>query len=202
MSPSTLSSERRSGQRLGLVLGLALIRQDYSLTEMNVRASDLFIIMILAQQSVRTVWDAHGDDAHAADHHHGDVDVGEDRHDGRTDGEGQSAQDVDDLYAEVKIIQVLLQYSYNHKRHTDEELHLNRSDGHISRFRIRTWTDGGSGGVNHQPPAAHLNPFVVVMKGGGVQWGLRGHTSRLSVKTGWQCLELMAVKAHHRPLYA
>ncbi len=84
---------------------------------MNARASDLFIIMILAQQSVRTVRDAHGDDAHAADHDHGDVDVGEDRHDGCTDGEGQSAQDVDDLYAEVKVIQVLLQYSYIHKTH-------------------------------------------------------------------------------------
>lgn len=71
--------------------------------------SDLFNVVILAQQSVRTVRDAHGDDSHAADHHHGDVDVWEDGHDGSTDREAQSAQDVDDLYAEVKVIQVLLQ---------------------------------------------------------------------------------------------
>lgn len=65
--------------------------------------------MILSQQSVRAVGDAHGDDSHTADHHHGDVDVGEDGHDGRTDREAQSAQNVNHLNAEVKVIQILLQ---------------------------------------------------------------------------------------------
>lgn len=37
--------------------------------------------MVLSQQGVRAVGDAHGDDAHAADHHHGDVNIGKDGHD-------------------------------------------------------------------------------------------------------------------------
>lgn len=44
----------------------------------------LFDLMILSQQSVRTVGDTHGDDAHAAYHHHGNIHIGEDCHDSRS----------------------------------------------------------------------------------------------------------------------
>lgn len=40
----------------------------------------LFHFVILSEQSVRTVGDTHADDAHAADHYHGNIHIREDRH--------------------------------------------------------------------------------------------------------------------------
>lgn len=40
----------------------------------------LFHFVILSQQSIRTVGDAHGDDAHSAYHHHGNIHIREDCH--------------------------------------------------------------------------------------------------------------------------
>lgn len=41
----------------------------------------LFYFVILSQQSIRTVGDTHGDDAHGADHYHRNIHIGEDSHD-------------------------------------------------------------------------------------------------------------------------
>lgn len=41
----------------------------------------LLDFMVLSEQSVGAVGDAHGDDAHATDHYHGYVDIREDGHD-------------------------------------------------------------------------------------------------------------------------
>lgn len=41
----------------------------------------LFHFVILSQQSIRTVGNTHGDDAHGADHHHGNIHIREDCHD-------------------------------------------------------------------------------------------------------------------------
>lgn len=40
----------------------------------------LFHFVILSKQSIRTVGDTHADDAHAADHYHGNVHIREDCH--------------------------------------------------------------------------------------------------------------------------
>lgn len=40
----------------------------------------LFHFVILSQQSIRTVGDTHGDDAHGAYHHHGNINIREDCH--------------------------------------------------------------------------------------------------------------------------
>lgn len=95
--------------------------------------------MILSQQSIRTVGDTHGDDAHGADHHHGNIHVREDCHDSssyggkkksyllaahiyfvllyyctvvHTDGKSKRSQDVDDLNAQIKVVEVLLKDSW------------------------------------------------------------------------------------------
>ena len=68
----------------------------------------LLVLVVLAQQSIGAVGDTHGDDAHGADHHHGNVDVREDRHDRSSQGEAQSTQDVDHLNAQVVVVQVFL----------------------------------------------------------------------------------------------
>lgn len=64
--------------------------------------------MVLPEQGVGAVGDAHGDYAHGADHDHGDIDVGEHGHDGRADGEAQRPQHVDDPDAQIVVVQVLL----------------------------------------------------------------------------------------------
>ena len=46
----------------------------------------LFHFMILSQQSIRAVGDTHGDDAHGADHRHGNIHVREDCHDSSSYG--------------------------------------------------------------------------------------------------------------------
>lgn len=56
----------------------------------------LFHFVILSQQSIRTVGDTHGDDAHGAYHHHGNIDVREHRHDSSS-FEGESRQIVTNL---------------------------------------------------------------------------------------------------------
>lgn len=67
--------------------------------------------MVLAEKGIGAVRDAHGDDTHAADHHHGYVDIGKDGHHRCADAEAKSAQYVDNPDAEVKVVQVFLEQS-------------------------------------------------------------------------------------------
>lgn len=68
----------------------------------------LLDVVVLPEQGVGAVGDAHGHDAHGADHDHGDVDVGEHGHHGRAHGEAQRPQHVDDSDAQVVVVQVFL----------------------------------------------------------------------------------------------
>lgn len=72
-------------------------------------ATHLLDVVVLAEQGVGAVGDAHGDDAHGADHDHGHVDVGEHGHHRRAQREAQRPQHVDDPDAQVVVVQVLLQ---------------------------------------------------------------------------------------------
>lgn len=76
----------------------------------------LLDVVVLAQQGVGAVGDAHGHDAHGADHDHGHVDIGEHGHHGGAHGEAQRPQHVDDPDAQVVVVQVLLEQSCRESR--------------------------------------------------------------------------------------
>lgn len=97
---------RHEAQGSALCGGKALRRLECS--SHGYSGTHLLDVMVLAQQGIRAVGDAHGDDAHGADGDHGDVDVGKHGHHGCADGEAQRPQHVDHPDAQVVVVQVLL----------------------------------------------------------------------------------------------
>lgn len=78
-------------------------------------ATDLFNLMVLSQQGVRTVGYTHGKDSHCAYHHHGNIDIWKNSHDRGSYSKAEGAQHVDDLDAEVVVVQVFLENSWKAK---------------------------------------------------------------------------------------
>lgn len=103
--PARALEPARSDARPGLVMR----RPGTSPAPAAPPATHLLDVVVLAEQGVGAVGDAHGDDAHGADHDHGHVDVGEHGHHRRAQREAQRPQHVDDPDAQVVVVQVLLQ---------------------------------------------------------------------------------------------
>lgn len=66
--------------------------------------------MVLSQQRIRTVRHAQAHHSHGAYHHHGNIHIWKDGHNGCANSEAKSAQHVDDSCAQVISVEYPLEH--------------------------------------------------------------------------------------------